>query len=139
MYVSFSYCLTDGLNLQKIKKGTPKISKYLLVLVLTTMYTFYLIYLLLFYTNLHIFMRVVNIWLLNIRLNIRQEKRILMSIFWLKKATSCSETNFSKSNKKLSPTPACVSKSYSEWNFCRKTKLNDFLWIKIALSRCTIS
>lgn len=47
MYVSFSYCLTDGLNLQK--KGTPKMSKYLLVLVLTTMYTFYLIYLFIYF------------------------------------------------------------------------------------------
>lgn len=49
MYVSFSYCLTDGLNLQKIKKGTPKMCKYLLVLVLTTMYTFYLIYLFIYF------------------------------------------------------------------------------------------
>lgn len=49
MYVSFSYCLTDGLNLQKIKKRTPKMSKYLLVLVLTTMYTFYLIYLFIYF------------------------------------------------------------------------------------------
>lgn len=48
MYVSFFYCLTDGLNLQK-KKGTPKMSKYLLVLVLTTMYTFYLIYLFIYF------------------------------------------------------------------------------------------
>lgn len=49
MYVSFFYCLTDGLNLQK--KGTPKMSKYLLVLVLTTMYTFYLILFIYLFTS----------------------------------------------------------------------------------------